>query len=405
MSGFAKQLYLFVLFTVLILIVEGCLISQRTYEEKSRARASMAFDELKSEEGEKNTAYSNDDDNQRKYSDLIKVEKNKNLHVKQGKRPGWINKESELYPFSMYLTGVGYSSDRQLAENNARSEIARIFYSNIRSRTSIFQEYLQTTSESKEKVTEQFDIEKITRVSTRKVLSGVRIARVFKQTKPDNVFYALAVLDREQSAMILKYKIQELDIEIKRLIHNAEKEEDKLSKIKILKEVIQQYILREAYDAEFRIVNKSGKGISSDIDFNEIKNCLTAILLRDFLIFLSVKGNRAAEIHEALIEGLNRHGFSISEDFNKASVVIRGNVEIRPVEFGTQEWKYVRWRVGFDLIDRKGGAIFGSVSKTGRDGHISLPQAENRAVFKVKKILTVDIADDITKYIFSQQVR
>ena len=405
MSGFAKQLYLAVLFTVLVLIVAGCSIDQRTHEKEIRARASIAFDGLKAEEGgEEDTAYSSED-KQRRHSGLIEVEKNKSLHVKQGKRPVWINKESELYPSSMYLTGVGYGTDRQSAEDNARSEIARIFYSDIHSRTSTFQKYLKTTSKSKEKVTERFDIEEITKVSTQKVLSGVRIARVFKQTKPDNVFYALAVLDRKQSVMILKYKIQELDIEIRRLIHNAEKEEDKLSKIKILKEAIQQYILREAYDAEFRIVNKSGKGVLSDTGFNEIKNRLTAILLRDFLVFLSVKGDRAAEIHEALIEGLNRQGFSISEDFNRASVVVRGNVEIRPIEFGAREWKYVRWRVHFDLIDQKGGAIFGSVSKTGRDGHISLSQAEDRAVFKVKKILTADIAEDITKYIFSQQVK
>ncbi|MBT9438800.1 MAG: hypothetical protein GAS50_06370, partial [Desulfobacterales bacterium] len=212
----------------------------------------MAFDGLKAEEGgEESTAYSNED-RQGRYSDPIEVEKNRSLQVKQGKRPDWTDKESELYPASMYLTGVGYGPDRQSAEDNARSEIAKIFYSDIHSRTSTFQEYLKTTSESKGKVTERFDIEEITRVSTQKVLSGVRIAQVFKQTKPDNVFYALAVLNRKQSAMILKYKIQELDIEIRRLIHNAEKEEDKLSKIKILKAAIQQYILREAYDAELR---------------------------------------------------------------------------------------------------------------------------------------------------------
>jgi len=386
-------------------MVAGCSTGQRIHEEEIRARASIAFDGLKAEEKEEDSiAYSNEGKQARRL-DLIEAKENKTLQVKQGKKPDWIDKESELYPSSMYLTGVGYGSDRQSAEDNARSEIARIFYSDIHSRTSTFQEYLKTTSESKEKVTERFDIEEITKVSTQKVLSGVRIAQVFQQTKPDNTFYALAVLDRNQSAMILKYKIQELDIEIRRLLNNAEKEDDKLSKIKILKEAIQQYILREAYDAEFRIVNKSGKGILSDTDFNEIKNCLTAILLRDFLIFISVKGDRAAEIHEALIEGLNRQGFSISEDFNRASVVVRGNVEIRPVEFGVQEWKYVRWRVYFDLIDQKGGAIFGSVSKTGREGHISLSQAEDRAVLKVKKILAADLADDITKYIFSQQVK
>jgi len=405
LSGFAKQLYLAVLFSALVLIVAGCSTRQRTHEEEIRGRSSMAFDELKAEEGvEESAAYSNEI-KQKRRSDLIKVEKNKALHVKQGKRPDWIDKQSELYPSSIYLTGVGYGSDRQSAEDKARSEIAKIFYSNIHSRTSSFQKYLQTTSENKENVTERFDIEEITKVSTRKVLSGVRIVQVFQQTKPDNIFYALAVLDRNQSATILKYQLQELDIEIRRLINNAEKEEDKLTKIKILKEAIQQYMLREAYDAEFRIVNKSGKGVPSNNSFNEIKSRLKTILLRDFLIFLSVKGDRAEEIHEALIEGLNRQGFSISEDFNRASVVARGNVEIRPIEFGTQEWKYVRWRVYFDLIDQKGGAIFGSVSKTGRDGHVSLSQAEDRAVLKVKKLLTADIADDMTRYIFSQQVK
>ncbi|MBU4258078.1 MAG: LPP20 family lipoprotein [Proteobacteria bacterium] len=409
MNRFIKQLYLAVLFSALVLMVAGCSTRLRTHEEEIRGRSSIAFDELKAEEGgggggEEGAAYSNESKQIRR-SGLIEVEKNKSSHIKQGKRPDWIDKESEFYPSSMYLTGVGYGSNRQSAEDKARSEIAKIFYSNIHSRTSTFQEYLQTTSESKEKVTERFDIEEITKVSTQKLLSGVRIAQVFQQTKPDNVFYALAVLDRNKSAMILKYKIQELDTEIRRLINNAEKEEDKLSKIKILKEAIRQYILREAYDAELRIVNKSGKGVPSNSSFAEIKNRLTAILLRDFLIFLSVKGDRAAEIHDALIEGLNRQGFSISEDFNRASVAVRGNVEIRPIEFGAQEWKYVRWRVYFDLIDQKGEAIFGSVSKTGREGHISLSQAEDRAVLKVKKILTEDIADDMTKYIFSQQVK
>ena len=403
MSRFVKQLYLAVLFSALVLVIAGCSTRQRTHEEEIRSRASVAFDELKAEEGEESPACN--EGKQKRHSDLIEVEKNKSLYIKQGKRPDWIDKESELYPSSRYLTGVGYSSDRQSAEDNARSEIAKIFYSDIHSRTSTFQEYLKTTSKSKEKVTERFDIEEITRVSTQKVLSGVRIAQVFQQTKPDNAFYALAVLDRNQSAMILKHKIDELDIEIRRLINNAEKEVDRLSKIKILKQAIQQYILREAYDAEFRIVNKAGKGVPVNTSFNEIKNRFTTILLRDFLIFLSVKGDRAAEIHEALIEGLNRQGFSISEDFNRASVVARGNVEIRPIEFGAKEWKYVRWKVYFNLIDQKGGAIFGSVSKTGREGHISLSQAEDRAVRKAKKILTEDIADDITKYIFSQKWR
>ena len=152
----------------------------------------------------------------------------------RGKRPDWISRESHQYPSSDYLTGVGYGSDRQSAEDKARSEIAKIFYSDIESRTRTYQEYLQTTSKSNIEATEKVDIEDITKVSTQKILSGVRIAQFYQQTEPDEVFYALAVLDRDQSTMILKDKIHELDAEIERLVENADEEDDKLSKIKIL---------------------------------------------------------------------------------------------------------------------------------------------------------------------------
>ncbi|NNK86594.1 MAG: hypothetical protein HKO91_13695, partial [Desulfobacterales bacterium] len=46
--------------------------------------------------------------------------------------------------------------------------------------------------------------------------------------------------------------------------------------------------------------------------------------------------------------------------------------------------------------------VFGSIKKTGKEGHLNLTQAEERAVRKIRKILATDIADDITKYIYSQ---
>jgi hypothetical protein len=391
-----RQYLLLVLILPLVMI--GCASKQELPTEGIRERADRAFDDLRAEEtGEKAPPREG-----KRTSVQSDKEKREAVQVTKGKRPDWIDGESIQYPSSRYLTGVGYDPDRKSSEDKARAEIAKIFYSKIDSRTRSYQDYLQTTSKGKSRTRETFSIQEITKVSTQKVLSGVRISQVYQETRPEPIFYALAVLDRDQSTKILRDKIQQLDQGIKGLLNRAEGEEDMLAKVKYLKQSIQKHVLREACDAELRMVSPSGEGISSPTHFTEIKSRLESILLRDFLIGVSVKGSRAVEIQEALVQGLNQQGFSIGEDLSSAKVLVRGAVEIKVLDRGTPEWKYVQWRTHFELVDKRGDSIFGSVNKTGREGHRSLPQAENRAVRKIRKALTTVIAEEMRQYIFSQ---
>jgi hypothetical protein len=380
-------------FLILLLMTAGCASKEKVSTEGIRERADRAFDELRAEEGKGDVIRpSAQSDKQGREA----------VQVTKGKRPDWVDGDSIQYPSSQYLTGVGYGPDRKSSEDKARAEIAKIFFSKIDSRTRSYQEYLQTTSKGKSRIEETSSIEEITKVSTQKVLSGVRISHVYQEAGPEPLFYSLAVLDRDQSTKILRDKIQQLDQDIKELLIRAEGEEDTLAKVKYLKQSMQKHILREAYDAELRIVSPSGTGISSPIHFAEIKSGLESILLRDFLIGVSVKGSRAEEIQEALVQGLNQQGFSIGEDLGRVNVLVRGSVEIKAVERGTPEWKYVQWRAHFDLVDKGGGSVFGSVNKTGREGHLSLSQAQDRAVRKIRKALTTKIAEEMRQYIFSQ---
>jgi len=376
-----------------LLVAAGCASKEKFSIEGTRERADRAFDDLRAEERGRDAVRPSTE------SDTVQREA---VQVTKGKRPDWIDGESAQYPISRYLTGVGYGPDRKSSEDNARAEIAKIFFSKVESRTRSYQEYLQTASKGRSRREEASSIDEITKVSTQKVLSGVRISHVYQESGPEPLFYALAVLDRDQSTKILRDKIQQLDQDIRGLINRAEAEGDMLAKIKYLKQSMQKHILREAYDAELRIVSPSGSGMSLPIQFTEIKSGLEAILLRDFLIGVSVTGSRAGEIQDALVQGLNQQGFSIGEDLSRANVLVRGTVEIKALDRGTAEWKYVRWRTHFDLVDNAGGSVFGSVDKTGREGHLSIPQAENRAVRKIRKALTTEIAEEMRRYIFSQ---
>jgi hypothetical protein len=389
-------------FVVLFLLITGCASEKKIPADDIRGRADRTFGELKSEETGEKVFPREDERDAIQPSVQSAQEQGGAVRVQKGKRPDWVDGESIQYPSSHYLTGVGYDSDRRSAEDKARAEISKIFLSRIDARTRSYQEYLQTTSKGRSQTEQAISIEEITKVSTQKVLSGVRISQVYQETGQEPIFYALAVLDRGQSAEILRDKIHGLDRETERLLSKAAAEKDMLATVKYLRQAIQSHILRGAYDAELRIVSQSGRGISPPIHFAEIKSKLESILLRDFLIGVSVTGTRAGEIQDALLQGLNQQGFSVSEDLTRAQVLVRGTVEIKPLDRGASEWKYVQWRTHFDMVDKEGGAVFGSVNKTGREGHLNLSQAENRAVRKMRKALTTEIAEQVKRYIFSQ---
>ena len=133
MNRFWRQMRIvFLLFSILaLLIAAGCVKRPGIPVEEIREKADRAFDDLKTEEtgrtridfpeerGKEWTEQSGRFDERRKGS----------ARVITGKKPDWVNGESVRYPSSLYLTGVGYDSERRSAEDKARAEIARIFYS------------------------------------------------------------------------------------------------------------------------------------------------------------------------------------------------------------------------------------------------------------------------------------
>ncbi len=392
-----------VLFMIPLMIAAGCATPQAGIpQEEIRADADKAFEDLgASEDPDRPKANRQIRSRETMPTGSYSAQASA-VKATKGKRPDWIDGESRDYPFSLYLKGVGYAPDRQSAEDRARAEIAKIFHSQIDANTRTYQEYLQSVSGGKTKTANSVAIEDLTKVSTQKVLSGVSIVQVYQQIEPDPLFYALAVLDRSQAQEILQSKIRELDQDIQKLLSLTDRQTDKLSKIKHLKTGVEEYILRDAYNTELRIVNPSGQGIPSRVSFAALKKELSEALLRDFFIAVSVSGSRANEIRQALVEAFNQKGFSVSEDISRASVLARGNIEINPIEQKSSEWKFVRWKAYFDLVDQQGGAVFGSVKKTGREGHLTIPQAEERAVRKMRKLLSTEIAEDMTKFIFTQ---
>lgn len=318
-------------------------------------------------------------------------------------KPDWVSSPNSGYPVHAYMAGVGEGDTRKAAEDSAYGAIARIFTAQIDQKTREWESYFQEDRAGRTDALRSIQIRQVTGVSTRKLLEDVRIADVWTDASTGRI-HALAVLDRAQASQILRDRIADLDDRIRSLVSEADPAENKLRAAGNLYRAINALLLRETYDTDLRIVDPSGRGISPPVALAGVTQDFRDLIRRDLSIELEVRGTRSDEIRTALIEGLARQGFAIREKtWGEPSppvpdVLIRSSVEFQTVP--NPRYKLVRWTVAFEVSDPASGRILGSLSRSGREGHLTLPEAENRAVRALQKEAVTELSAKLADFIF-----
>ena len=119
--------------------------------------------------------------------------------------PSWVSNPTKDYPSSQYLTAVGYGSDRGTAENSAIASLSKQIRQSVQADTTDNEKIVQTASGWNE--TRNFDTK--IQTSTDIIISGISIEEVWevKQNK-ELVFYALAIMNRDDAGVYYKSKAQ-----------------------------------------------------------------------------------------------------------------------------------------------------------------------------------------------------
>lgn len=325
---------------------------------------------------------------------------NATVSVTTGERLAWVDGASKAYPAARYLTGVGVGATRRVAEDRARVEVAKIFYSRVNASTRAYQDYLQIDGSDRTIRKERFDIQTVTDVSTRKVLSGVRIAQVYREDKTQPVYYALAVLNKQQTARLLRYRIAQRDGDIEANLALARNRHNGLEKIRLFKAAVRDYVLRQAMNAELQMVALNNRGIAPPIAFAIIQDELNRVLRRSFRLALEVDGTHGRQVAADLAGQLSRQGFTVTDRPSAANVLVQGRIRIAPLARRSGRWHYVSWQVRFNLMDVDQNTVFGSILKSGRKGHLSLEQATEQALYIIREKVMADVARQISHHIY-----
>jgi len=259
------------------------------------------------------------------------------------KKLDWIKGRAKDYPSSRYLIGVGRAKasgepaqDQLRAEQNARSELARQIRTRIKSQLSIRAEeelnrlgadqLLRFAQEVRSSVVSQEEIE----------LEGVEIVQRYYDAK-EQIYYALAVLDREKVCPILEQKISNLSQELEnylKLVEERGGQKDFLSGLSFLLQAKRKLKKLVNLQAEAQVICK---------EFFPINFSMADLILKEYELRNAVKimvlafeenpyqpQSRVIESH--LLSLLSSYGFSVVPAPQKLRLMLPEEIQERIAE-------------------------------------------------------------------------
>ena len=329
-------------------------------------------------------------------------------------KPDWIDGVSAAYPSDQYLVGVGQADSLATAEDRAYAAVARIFKAEVSAQAKDWESYLLIEQRGHSSAERRLTLDNLTRVSTDKVLENVRIVDRWDDVRK-GIHYALAGMHRPQAETSFMERITELDRSISDDVEEAHRPSDKLAKVKALRRAARNLVLREAYNADLRVVRPSGQGTAAAYRVSELTHELEEFLAVNLVLAVAVTGDQAEPVQRALTEGLLKEGLqvtsrpvggdrSVGGDSNGPSpeLLVRGIVRVWPIDVRDPQFKFVRWCSDLEVVDLTSHRVVGALSKGGKEGHLSEREATARVVRVMQQEFSADVAKSIAAHVYGE---
>jgi hypothetical protein len=310
---------------------------------------------------------------------------------KAQKEPDWVSNPRAAYPEAQYVSAVGYGADRESAEKNALGALIAVFGQTVKGETTVTSRYSEAVQSGAIEITEGSDVDRA--VKTSFDLDSVVGAEI-KATWDDGnkTKYALAVMERARAAMLYSNLLETNEETITKLIAIPDADKNTL-------DAYARYDLAAAIgDMNGRFLNvlsvvnpaaAAAKGGSVRKGDQLRLECLR--IAQNIPIAVTVANDRDGRIKAALSQAISASGFKTGGTGSRYA--LDGTLTLSEVVLKNNDNKFVRYIVDARLTDTATGAILMPYNVQGREGHSTVPEAENRALRAAEK----KIAEDFNK--------
>jgi hypothetical protein len=321
---------------------------------------------------------------------------------------------SREYAIDQYLTGVGQADSQAGAAERAYAAVAKIFKAEINAQSRDWESFLLLEKRGTTDTERRLTLDQVTRVSTDKVLENVRVLDGWYD-RGTGQHYALAGMNRAQAGAAMLARIAELDGMVEAALKESHQAPDKLAQLRNLRRALKNLIMREAYNADLRVIRPSGEGLASPYRVGELTAELERFLANNLAIGVEVTGEQAEPVRRAVMEGLIREGLPVTAgpvgteaaagghgSVKSLELLVKGTVRLSKANVPDPQFRYIRWCSDFVIVETGTQRVVGAVSKAGKEGHLSEGEAMAKAVRVMQQEVTAELARTLAGYVYGE---
>ncbi|MDR1985958.1 MAG: LPP20 family lipoprotein [Treponema sp.] len=320
------------------------------------------------------------------------------VKVREGNEPAWVSVPDAVYDKNIYVTAVGYGVDRNQAEKDALGRLVAVFGQSVQADLKTITSYSEAVSKGAVNVSENTVVQNAIKTSAgMDTLIGAEIEDVWFDSK--NTYYAVAVLEKAKASRLYSDMIRSNERIIDDLTAMSLEEKQSLDGFSRYQLAATIADVNRVYANVLAIVGgPSGVG-SGDIKKGDNYRLEAMNITKSIPISVRVTDGRFSRIKDAFASALTKQGFRSGGTDSRYVLQVR--VDFSPVEMPNQQNKFTRYAIEAHLIDTRDASVLLPFNISGREGHISLSEAENRAVVAAEKKINDTYGTVLSDYLAS----
>jgi hypothetical protein len=293
--------------------------------------------------------------------------------------PAWVNSPDAVFDRGSFVAAVGYGSGRDVAEKSAFANLTALFGQSIQGDQVVTTRYSEAVRNGAvDSWTEDTAMTNAIKTSVElESLVGAEIRDYWYDGK--STHYAVAVMDRQKTAALYADMIRSNEQIIGDLVTMPDRVKNSLDGYSRYTLAATIADANRAFANVLSVVGNAGTGVNpADMKKGDDYRLEAVNITKIIPIAVRVANDRSDRIRGAFASVFNKAGFRSGG--NNSRYVLNVTVTVSEVQLANQQNKFARYVVDANLTDSAEGIVLLPYNINGREGHLTLSEAENRAI-------------------------
>lgn len=312
-----------------------------------------------------------------------------------GDLPDWVNNPNKSYPDSRFIVGVGTADTRNAAEKDAVGKIAKVFQSIINVDETVIENYLETEGSGESEFSFSSQLLNRTSVGSQQELKNIKIDEVHFSSS-DGLYYALAYLNRAETAGLYEQDIKNNEEKIVKYFDNYKNSTNKLNKYAYLGKCKTITAVNGLLRNQYQIITRGQNQAPISIPLSEIDKEMLQ-LLNNISVALYPNNNTPPEVGDYLKEVIGKIGFKIVDD--RSDFTFNYGLSIEPTELNRENLVAYNWKLTIEAKDNVNNFALKSFNISKRTAAISEGEAKARIMRTLQSQLDTKFYKQFISYI------